>query len=114
MNVTNLLGNMGPVPDKETEEESEEETAQDEEKTEPEIRTIVWCGCGNHTINPKKDPYKQHNMWAAEHHPLDEDGLSDIRKVKGIGASKKAPKPTYDFSGDEFEVTNDILRKHKK
>ena len=46
---------MGPVPEKETEDELEEETAQDEEKTDPEIRTIVWCGCGNHTINPTKE-----------------------------------------------------------
>jgi hypothetical protein len=111
MNMINLLGNMGPSQD----EPEEIEEAQDkEEKTEPEIRTITWCGCGNHPINPKKDPYKQHNIWMAQFHPHDESGRSDIRRVKGIGASKSRPKPTYDFSGEEFEVTNDILRKHKK
>ena len=43
MNMINLLGNMGPSQD----EPEEIEEAQDkEEKTEPEIRTITWCGCG--------------------------------------------------------------------
>ena len=80
-------------------------------KKEPEIKTIVMCGCGNHPINPKKDPYMQHNNWAAQMHPYDENGRSDIHKVKGIGTSVDKFTPTYDFSGDEFEVTNEEMRK---
>jgi hypothetical protein len=120
----NLLGNLGPI----TVEPSEGKTKimkatvqgaipeedPSEEKTEPEIRTIHWCGCGNHPINPKKDPYKQHNKWAAQFHPKTESGRTDIRAVKGVGFSKKTPaKHSYDFSGDEFEVTNGELRKFK-
>ena len=77
---------------------------------EPEIKTIVMCGCGNHPINPKKDPYKQHNNWAAQFHPHDESGRSDIRNVKGVIPKPQKPNPTYDFSGDEFEVTLEQLR----
>ena len=80
-------------------------------KKEIEIKTIVMCGCGNHPINPNKDPYMQHNNWAAQMHPHDESGRSDIRRVKGIGASVPKPNPTYDFSGEEFEVTNEEMRK---
>ena len=80
-------------------------------KKEKEIRTIVMCGCGNHPINPNKDPYMQHNNWAAQMHPHDESGRSDIRKIKGIGTSTDKFTPTYDFSGDEFEVTNEEMRK---
>ena len=79
-------------------------------KKEPEIKTIVMCGCGNHPINPKKDPYKQHNNWAAQMHPHDESGRSDIRNVKGVIPKPQKPNPTYDFSGDEFEVTLEQLR----
>lgn len=78
---------------------------------EEEIQTIVMCGCGNHPINPKKDPYMQHNKWAAQFHPHDECGRTDIRNVKGIGTSRTPYKPTYDFSGDDFEVTTEIIRK---
>jgi len=100
----NLLGNMGPLHDA-------DEEVEEEEKTEPEIRTIVMCGCGNHPINPKKDPYKQHNIWAAQFHPKQESGHTDIRNVKGIGAGSEKYKPTYDFSGEEFEVTPAEMRK---
>ena len=48
-----LLGNLGPIHDDEGTNKTEE-TPDDEEVTEPEIRTIVMCGCGNHPINPKK------------------------------------------------------------
>jgi hypothetical protein len=71
------------------------------------------CGCGNHPINPKKDVYKQHNNWAAQFHRGMESGRTDIRSVKGVDRPQ-TPKPTYDFSGDEFEVGNDELRKYKK
>jgi len=79
-------------------------------KKEPEIKTIVMCGCGNHPINPKKDPYKQHNNWAAQFHPKTESGRSDIRNIKGIGPSPEKYTPTYDFSGDDFEMSPQELR----
>jgi len=79
-------------------------------KKEPEIKTIVMCGCGNHPINPKKDPYMQHNNWMAQFHPYDESGRSDIRNVKGVIPKPQKPNPTYDFSGDEFEMTSEQLR----
>jgi len=83
-------------------------------KEEPEIKTIVMCGCGNHPINPKKDPYKQHNNWASQFHPKVESSRTDIRGIKGVGFSAKTPaKPSYDFSGEEFEVTNEEMRKYK-
>ena len=79
-------------------------------KKEPEIKTIVMCGCGNHPINPKKDPYMQHNNWAAQFHAGMENGRSDIRNVKGIGTSTQKPNPTYDFSGEDFEMSPEELR----
>ena len=85
-------------------------TGNDTEKKKTEIKTIVMCGCGNHPINPKKDPYKQHNNWAAQFHPYDESGRSDIRNVKGVVPKPQKPNPTYDFSGDEFEITSEQLR----
>jgi len=69
------------------------------------------CGCGNHPINPRKDPYMQHNKWAAQFHSKMESGRTDIRNIKGIGVSEPVIKPTYDFSGDEFEITPEELRK---
>ena len=123
----NLLGNLGPITEKPSvakkrsmrkinkkAAKNDSPDTSDEEVTQPEIRTIHWCGCGNHPINPKKDPYKQHNNWAAQFHSKMESGKTDIRNVKGVGFSKKTPaKPSYDFSGDEFEVTNGELRKFK-
>jgi len=105
----NLLGNLGPLHDDEG-SNKEQEAEEDREVTEPEIRTIVMCGCGNHPINPKKDVYKQHNNWAAQFHRGMESGRTDIRGVKGIDRPQ-TPKPTYDFSGDEFEMTADEMRK---
>ena len=81
-------------------------------KKEPEIKTIVMCGCGNHPINPNKDPYMQHNNWAAQFHPKMESSRTDIRGIKSVGFSEKTPtQPSYDFSGEEFEVTNEEMRK---
>jgi hypothetical protein len=108
MDYYNLLGNLGPIHDGEDTNKAEQD--EDEEKTEPEIRTIVMCGCGNHPVNPKKDVYKQHNNWAAQFHTGMESGRTDIRGVKGIDKPQSS-KPTYDFSGDEFEVTNEEMRK---
>lgn len=105
----NLLGNLGPIHDDEGTNKTEE-TPDDEEVTEPEIRTIVMCGCGNHPINPKKDVYKQHNNWASQFHRGVESGRTDIRHIKGIDRPQR-PKPTYDLSGEEFEMTADEMRK---
>jgi len=69
----NLLGNLGPIHDPAgTNKKDTDDT--EEEKTEPEIKTIVMCGCGNHPINPRKDVYKQHNNWAAQFHRGMESG----------------------------------------
>ena len=122
MMKVNLLGNLGPITQKPSvakkkmmKKPHKKQIPDDEEVTQPEIRTIHWCGCGNHPINPKKDPYMQHNKWAAQFHPKVESSRTDIRGVKGIGFSEKTPaKPSYDFSGEEFEVTNDDLRKFNK
>ena len=121
----NLLGNLRPLTkkpalgmkkskkksSKKILKKSEQDAS--EEKTDPEIKTIFWCGCGNHPINPNKDPYMQHNKWAAQFHPRMESGRADIRGVKGIRSSKKKPVPTYDFSGEEFELTNAELKNFK-
>jgi len=119
MNKINLIGNL--ITDPFTIEPKEAKvknrkawppkTRKKAKKKEPEIKTIVMCGCGNHPINPKKDPYMQHNKWAAQFHPGNESGRTDIRNIKGIGASVPKPKPTYDFSGDEFEVSTEEMRK---
>ena len=42
-----------------------------------------------------------------------EEGDSKLRGVKGIGASIKKFEPTYDFSGEEFEMSPEELRKTK-
>jgi hypothetical protein len=54
------------------------------EKKKREITTMVMCGCGNHPINPKKDPYMQHNKWAAQFHPEErkrDEQIFDMLKV---------------------------------
>jgi len=119
MNKINLIGNLITDPftiePKEAKVKSRKawppKTRKKAKKKEPEIKTIVMCGCGNHPINPKKDPYMQHNKWAAQFHPGKESGRTDIRNIKGIGISEQPFKPQYDFSGDEFEVTTEELRK---
>ena len=91
------------------------EELEDETEEELELETRVWCGCGNHTIDATKDPYKEHNRWVEGVSTAHvEKNISSIRNVKGIGAS--APKQThsYDFSGEEFEVDNETLRKLNK
>tara|TARA_R110000824_G_scaffold208497_1_gene394338 strand:+ start:198 stop:557 length:360 start_codon:yes stop_codon:yes gene_type:complete len=109
----NLLGNLGPIHDdvgaNKTEEAKEDEEAE-EEKAEPEIRTIVMCGCGNHPVNPRKDVYEQHNNWAAQFHSGMESVRTGIRGIRGIGKPSSS-KPTYDFSGEDFEVTAEEVRK---
>ena len=79
-------------------------------KKKIEIKTIVMCGCGNHPINPKKDIYAQHNNWMDQFHPKTESGRSDIRNIKGIAPSPEKYTPTYDFSGDDFEMSPQELR----
>jgi hypothetical protein len=117
MNKINLMDNLIADPftidPKEARKKSRKSwPSKKTKKEEPEIKTIVMCGCGNHPINPKKDPYKQHNNWASQFHPQVESSRTDIRGIKGIGFSAKTPaKSSYDFSGDDFEVTMEEMRK---
>jgi hypothetical protein len=117
MNKINLMDNLIADPftidPKEARKKSRKSwPSKKTKKEEPEIKTIVMCGCGNHPINPKKDPYKQHNNWASQFHPKVESSRTDIRGIKGVGYSAKTPaKNSYDFSGEEFEVTNEEMRK---
>ncbi len=91
--------------------EDEEDT-----ETELEIQTQIMCGCGQHHIDANKDPYKQHNEWAAKLYPKVESGVTNIASIDGVGISDDAhdTSPKYDFSGEEFEVTADIIRKTNK
>lgn len=85
-----------------------------DKEEELELETLVWCGCGNHTIDPTKDPYKQHNKWVEGVSTAHvEKNTSAIQNVKAIGASIPKQTHSYDFSGEEFEVDNDALRKFK-
>ena len=116
MNKINLMDNLIADPftidPKEARRKSRKSWPSKKTKKEPEIKTIVMCGCGNHPINPKKDPYKQHNNWASQFHPKVESSRTDIRGIKGVGYSAKTPpKNSYDVSGEEFEVTNEEMRK---
>ena len=116
MNKINLMDNLIADPftidPKEARRKSRKSwPSKKTKKEEPEINTIVMCGCGNHPINPKKDPYMQHNKWAAQFHPKTESGQTDIRSIKGIGPSKISYTPKYDFSGEDFEVTAEVIRK---
>jgi hypothetical protein len=105
MNYFNLLGNIGPI------EEQEEET---EEELEYEITTMIMCGCKQHFIDSRKDPYKEHNKWVEGKKGYGvEDGKSHLQGVKEKKRFVRM-KQAYDFSGEEFEVTSDELRKHKK
>mgnify|MGYP003643969123 CR=1 FL=1 len=116
MNKINLMDNLITDPftidPKEARKKSRKKSWPSKKtKKEPEIKTIVMCGCGNHPINPKKDPYKQHNNWASQFHPKVESSRTDIRGIKGVGYSAKTPpKNSYDVSGEEFEVTNEEMR----
>jgi hypothetical protein len=91
----------------------------EEEDTEVEcdfeITTLIICGCGHHAIDGREDPYKEHNRWVestdANHI---ENTFSVVRNIKGIGASVPKPSHSYDFSGDDFEVSTEDLRKIKK
>ena len=73
-------------------------------------RKITMCGCNKHPVNPKKDIYQQHNHWMAQQHPKTESRNSDLHSVKVVGASIKKFKLTYDFSGEELEVTTEQMR----
>ena len=111
MNFINLIGNMGPLVEEPKIAKQKLNKQSSKKNKKPEIKTIIMCGCGNHPINPKKDPYMQHNKWLAQFHPITENGRTDVRAVKGIKAAPKTNTPTYDFSGEEFEVSNEQLRK---
>ena len=83
-------------------------------KSNFEITTLIICGCGHHAIDGREDPYKEHNRWVestdAKHI---ENTFSVVRNIKGI-----KPPPdrshSYDFSGDDFELSPEDLRKIKK
>jgi len=88
---------------------------EDIEEEELELETTVWCGCGHHTIDSTKDPYKEHNRWVEGISTAHvERNTSAIQNVRGIGSSLPKRTPSYDFSGEEFEVDNETLRKFKK
>ena len=95
------------------------EFAEDDDGTielDLDIQTQIMCGCGQHHIDADKDPYKQHNEWAAKLYPKVESGVTNIASIDGVGISDDAhdTSPKYDFSGEEFEVTADIIRKTNK
>lgn len=100
MTHINLLGNL--------------DLFDDEEETEEEIQldTLIMCGCGNHLIDSTKDPYKEHNNWIENDEVRKiESSTSALHNLKGTGASAPKISHSYDFSGEEFEVTNRELRK---
>ena len=81
--------------------------------TEEEIQldTLIMCGCGNHLIDSTKDPYKEHNDWIENDEVRKvESGTSALHNLKGIGVSAPKISHSYDFSGEEFEVTNRELK----
>ena len=86
----------------------------EDKKLKATKRKITMCGCEKHPVNPKKDVYMQHNHWLAQQHPKVEYDIerwsSDLYSVKAIGASIEKPQLTYDFSGEEFEVTTEQMR----
>ena len=90
----------------------------EEEDTEVEsdfeITTLIMCGCGHHVIDRRQDPYKEHNRWveSADANKI-ENSFSKVRHIKGIEPAPK-PSPSYDFSGDDFELSTEDLRKVKK
>jgi len=73
-------------------------------------RKITMCGCGNHPVNPKKDVYTQHNHWMAQQFPKTESRRSNLYGVKGLDEPSKKYTSTYDFSGEEFEMSSAELR----
>jgi hypothetical protein len=102
----NLLGNLGPSSCDDHEEEDE-----------VEIVTQVWCGCGSHKIDPGKDVYRQHNQWIEEEFGRGvkiESGGTSLENIKNLYVAPRRKRPSYDFSGEEFEITNEEMRKFKK
>ena len=78
------------------------------------LKTITYCSCGKHPVNPKKDVYTQHNHWLQQQlgGPV-EITTSQLHKVRGIGPSVEKYVPTYDFSGEDFEMSPSELRKFR-
>ena len=72
---------------------------------------VTMCGCGHHPVNPKKAVYKQHNHWMNQQHENVEKRHSNLYGVRGTGASIIPYTPTYDFSGEDLEMSPDELRK---
>lgn len=87
----------------------------DDEEIEYELTTMVMCGCKNHFIDSRKDPYKEHNKWVEGNAKRTvESPMSRLGNVKAVKTSHTRMEQKYDFSGEEFEVTNTELRKFKK
>jgi isopentenyldiphosphate isomerase len=74
--------------------------------------SISWCSCGKHPVNSQKDVYKQHNHWMRQQlgAPVEQE-QSQLQDATPIGASIKKFEPTYDFSGEDFEMSPEELRK---
>ena len=88
---------------------------EDGDEIEYEITTMVMCGCKNHFIDSRKDPYKEHNKWVEENFERKiEEPMSHLGSVKAIKPKRAQIEQRYDFSGEEFEVTNSELRRYKK
>ena len=90
----NLLGKVGknPIVRKPSKKKTEKswklrKIAPAPRKRKP-LRRVTLCGCGHHPVNPKKDVYKQHNIWIAQQKEKIEKGGSEIHSVKGVGISK--------------------------
>jgi len=104
MNFINLIGNSG-IPSTPLTESPKDSKAR-------RTHNITMCGCGRHPVNPKKDVYKQHNHWLRQQMggPV-ELGHSQLQDATPNGASIKKFEPTYDFSGEDFEMSPEELRK---
>jgi len=86
----------------------------EDKKRKAEKRKITMCGCDKHPVNPKKDIYMQHNHWMAQQFERVESKTSGLHGVKAVGASIPKPKLSYDFSGEDFELSPEEIRKSKK
>tara|TARA_Y100001938_G_scaffold143301_1_gene215871 strand:- start:468 stop:689 length:222 start_codon:yes stop_codon:yes gene_type:complete len=70
MNYFDLLNSLGAIDD---EEETEEEY---------ELTTMILCGCKQHFIDSRKDPYKEHNEWVEGSLKGVEDGQSHLKHIR--------------------------------
>ena len=61
---------------------------EEESEEEYEITTMVLCGCKQHFIASRKDPYKEHNEWVEGSLRGIEDGSSHIYKPRKVNVKK--------------------------